>query len=135
LRHGDETGDFEIMRTFMAALLAAASLSAPILASAQNGYPDHGAAYAQNPPPAPAYDHRVVHHRVVHHRRYRHYADNRYRCERYRRDRANTGTAVGAVSGGILGSALGGGRFGNVLLGAGAGALAGHEIAKGGVRC
>jgi uncharacterized protein YcfJ len=44
----------------------------------------------------------------------------------------NTGTVVGAVSGGLLGNALssGGGRTGGTLIGAGVGAVAGHEIAK-----
>ena len=46
------------------------------------------------------------------------------------RHSANTGTVVGAVGGGVLGSALGGGKTGNTLLGAGAGAVAGHQIAK-----
>jgi hypothetical protein len=88
-----------------------------------------GAAQAQTygappPPPPPPYHH--------HHHHYRHYDNG---CHEARRSSANTGTAVGAVSGGILGSALGGGRFGNVLLGAGAGAVAGHEIGKHSVRC
>ena len=85
------------------------------------------AAEAQPYPPPP-----------YHHHHYRHYVRyDRYgrRCEDYRRSRANTGTAIGAVSGGILGSALGGGRLGSTLLGAGAGAVAGHAIAKDGVRC
>jgi uncharacterized protein YcfJ len=44
----------------------------------------------------------------------------------------NTGTVVGAVSGGLLGNALssGGGRTGGTIIGAGVGAVAGHEIAK-----
>jgi uncharacterized protein YcfJ len=44
----------------------------------------------------------------------------------------NTGTAVGAVTGGLLGNALshGGGKTGGTLLGAGVGAVAGHQIAK-----
>ena len=44
----------------------------------------------------------------------------------------NTGTAVGAVAGGLLGNSLshGGGRLGGTLLGAGAGAVVGHQVAK-----
>jgi uncharacterized protein YcfJ len=44
----------------------------------------------------------------------------------------NTGTVVGAVTGGLLGNAVthGGGRTGGTLIGAGVGAVAGHEIAK-----
>jgi hypothetical protein len=84
--------------------------------------------YAPSPPPPPPH----------HHHHYHHYVRNdRYddQCHDARRSSANTGTAVGAVGGGILGSALGGGRLGNTLLGAGAGALAGHEIGKNSVHC
>ena len=44
----------------------------------------------------------------------------------------NTGTAVGAVAGGLLGNAVssGGGKTGGTIIGAGLGAVAGHEIAK-----
>lgn len=44
----------------------------------------------------------------------------------------NTGTVVGAVTGGLLGNALshGGGKTGGTIIGAGVGAVAGHEIAK-----
>ena len=44
----------------------------------------------------------------------------------------NTGTIVGAVTGGLLGNALshGGGKTGGTIIGAGAGAVAGHQIAK-----
>jgi uncharacterized protein YcfJ len=44
----------------------------------------------------------------------------------------NTGTVVGAVTGGLLGNAVshGGGRTGGTIIGAGVGAVAGHEIAK-----
>jgi uncharacterized protein YcfJ len=44
----------------------------------------------------------------------------------------NTGTVVGAVTGGLLGNALshGGGRTGGTIIGAGVGAVAGHQIAK-----
>jgi outer membrane lipoprotein SlyB len=57
--------------------------------------------------------------------------------ERYRvlvcphvRHSANTGTVVGAVGGGLLGNAIGG-DTGSTLVGAGVGAVAGHQIAKG----
>lgn len=44
----------------------------------------------------------------------------------------NTGTIVGAVTGGLLGNALshGGGKTGGTIIGAGVGAVAGHQIAK-----
>ena len=44
----------------------------------------------------------------------------------------NTGTVVGAVTGGLIGNALshGGGRTGGTIIGAGVGAVAGHQIAK-----
>ena len=44
----------------------------------------------------------------------------------------NTGTVVGAVTGGLIGNAVshGGGRTGGTIIGAGVGAVAGHEIAK-----
>ena len=44
----------------------------------------------------------------------------------------NTGTAVGAVAGGLAGNALshGGGRTGGTILGAVAGGVIGHQVAK-----
>jgi uncharacterized protein YcfJ len=44
----------------------------------------------------------------------------------------NTGTVVGAVTGGLIGNAVshGGGRTGGTIIGAGVGAVAGHQIAK-----
>ncbi|MFI4964397.1 MAG: glycine zipper 2TM domain-containing protein [Caulobacterales bacterium] len=44
----------------------------------------------------------------------------------------NTGTVIGAVTGGLLGNALshGGGKTGGTIIGAGVGAVAGHQIAK-----
>jgi hypothetical protein len=68
----------------------------------------------------------------VHHRRHRHHYDG---CVAERRRRGNNGTAIGAVGGGIAGSALSHGSLGGVLLGAGAGAVAGHQIARSGARC
>ncbi len=52
----------------------------------------------------------------------------------HNKSKATTGTVVGAVGGGLLGNAIGG-NTGSTLLGAGAGAVAGHEIAKGKKRC
>jgi len=48
------------------------------------------------------------------------------------RGERNTGTVVGAVGGGLLGNALshGGGKTGGTIIGAGAGAVADHQIAK-----
>ena len=47
------------------------------------------------------------------------------------RGQRNTGTAVGAVTGGVLGNVLSGGsKVGGTLIGAGVGAVAGHEVAK-----
>jgi uncharacterized protein YcfJ len=55
-------------------------------------------------------------------------------CDRapHSRSHNNTGTAIGAVAGGLLGHSLasGGGKTGGTIIGAGAGAVAGHEIAK-----
>lgn len=48
------------------------------------------------------------------------------------RKKANNGTLVGAVAGGVLGNAVAGhgARTEGTLVGAGVGAVAGHEIAK-----
>jgi uncharacterized protein YcfJ len=51
-------------------------------------------------------------------------------CDKNVKGIANTGTAAGAVAGGLLGHAIGGHTTGT-LLGAGAGAYAGRRIAKG----
>jgi osmotically inducible lipoprotein OsmB len=40
----------------------------------------------------------------------------------------DTGTAVGAVAGGVAGNMLTGGSAGGTLIGAGAGAVVGHEV-------
>ncbi|WP_293379365.1 glycine zipper 2TM domain-containing protein [Phenylobacterium sp.] len=42
----------------------------------------------------------------------------------------NTGTAVGAVGGGVVGNALGHGSVGGTVLGAVAGGVIGHQVAK-----
>lgn len=49
---------------------------------------------------------------------------------------ANTGTVIGAVAGGVLGSQLAGhgARTEGTVLGAGVGAVAGHQIAKSNAR-
>lgn len=46
--------------------------------------------------------------------------------------KANTGTVIGAVAGGVLGSQVAGhgARTEGTIIGAGVGAVAGHEIAK-----
>ena len=53
-------------------------------------------------------------------------------CEKNITKKANNGTLIGAVGGGLLGNAVAGhgSRTGGTLIGAGAGAVAGHEIAK-----
>jgi hypothetical protein len=57
----------------------------------------------------------------------RYYARNRYRGDRCR---GNTGTIIGAIAGGLLGNSIAGrgDRTLGAVLGAGAGALAGHAI-------
>ena len=52
-------------------------------------------------------------------------------CERYRRHKANNGTVVGAVAGGVLGNVLfRGSRTAGTLGGAAVGGVAGHSIAS-----
>lgn len=97
--------------------LMAAVVAAPLSGSAQNGYYDRDGRY----------------HRAHHQDRRQAY--DRRSCEERRRSHGNNGTAIGAVTGGVLGSAMGNGRFGNVLLGAGAGALAGHAIGRSTAHC
>jgi uncharacterized protein YcfJ len=69
-------------------------------------------------------------------RHYRHYAHYRT-CGAERRSRANTGTVIGAVGGGLLGNSVshGGGRLGGTLIGAGVGGVVGHQIGKNSARC
>ncbi|MEO9213062.1 MAG: hypothetical protein ABI242_07955 [Caulobacteraceae bacterium] len=113
-----------MIRTSLCALaLATAATSLCGAASAQDYY--HGSRdYHRHHDRRYSYDHR----------RYHGYDHDRT-CGADRRARGNNGTAIGAVSGGILGSALGGGHLGNVLLGAGAGAVAGHAIGKSTSHC
>jgi uncharacterized protein YcfJ len=53
-------------------------------------------------------------------------------CEKGARSSANTGTAVGAVAGGLLGNAVAarGVKTEGTVLGAGVGAVVGHQVAK-----
>jgi uncharacterized protein YcfJ len=46
------------------------------------------------------------------------------------RSAANTGTAIGAIAGGLIGNKTGNKGAGSTLLGAGLGGVAGHQIAK-----
>jgi uncharacterized protein YcfJ len=46
------------------------------------------------------------------------------------RSAANTGTAIGAIAGGLIGNKTGNHGTGSTLLGAGLGGVAGHQIAK-----
>ena len=70
------------------------------------------------------------------HRRYHSYQGRTPAQQRACYDRARDarmqGTAVGAVGGGVLGALVGGRRHrtAGVLLGAGAGAVAGHEYSR-----
>ena len=59
-------------------------------------------------------------------------ADARSRCEQYAHHRKVTGTVVGAIGGGLLGSAVAGhGSKGTgALLGAGLGAVVGNNMAR-----
>ena len=54
-----------------------------------------------------------------------------YVCDNVKK-KANTGTVVGAVGGGLLGNVVAGGgnKTEGTLLGAGVGAVVGHQIAK-----
>jgi len=61
---------------------------------------------------------------------------HRHRSCHYRRHRAGAiGAVAGAVGGGIIGAALTHGAAGPTLLGAGAGALTGHALARGSTHC
>lgn len=53
-------------------------------------------------------------------------------CEKDVRKKSNQGTAVGAVTGGLLGNVVAGhgNKTEGTLLGAGVGAVVGHEVAK-----
>ena len=68
---------------------------------------------------------------------HRHYASQNYdNCATQRRNRGRNGAIIGAVGGGIVANSMArGNRTGGTLLGAGVGALAGHEIGKNSTRC
>jgi hypothetical protein len=64
------------------------------------------------------------------------YHHHYYRHCRYERHRAGAiGAVAGAIGGGIIGAALTHGAGGATLLGAGAGALTGHAIARSSTHC
>ena len=58
-------------------------------------------------------------------------------CREQQRQSANKGTVIGGLSGALLGGAVAGNgaKTEGALLGAGLGAVAGHQIAKNSVRC
>lgn len=70
----------------------------------------------------------------VHHYRHGRYASSRHlqSCRNAERRRGNNGAVIGGIGGALAGNALshGGGKLGGTLIGAGVGAVAGHEIAK-----
>ena len=71
------------------------------------------------------------------HHYYRHTYAYRSDCNTRHHHAANTGTVIGAVTGGILGSQIAGrgNRTGGTLIGAGVGAVAGHHIGAHSHRC
>jgi hypothetical protein len=82
----------------------------------------------------PYYDHGGYHHGYYHHGYYRHgYRDERCRYQQHRS--GAIGAVAGAIGGGIIGSRMTHGGAGGTLLGAGAGALTGHALARSTVRC
>jgi hypothetical protein len=64
-----------------------------------------------------------------------HHRHKVYVCENAGRNARNTGTAVGAVAGGLLGNAVSHHSAGGTIVGAGVGAVAGHQIAKNNKHC
>jgi uncharacterized protein YcfJ len=58
-------------------------------------------------------------------------------CRDDRKSSANKGTAIGAIAGAVLGGSVAGNgaKTEGALLGAGVGALAGHQIGKSRVKC
>jgi uncharacterized protein YcfJ len=81
--------------------------------------------------PAGAATHRTHHTRTAYNSRAA--AD----CERARHRSGNTGTVLGAIGGGVIGSQMAepGSRTLGTVLGAGGGAVVGHQIAKSSHRC
>ena len=53
-------------------------------------------------------------------------------CDKDVKKKANTGTAIGAVTGGVLGNVVAGNgaKTEGTILGAGVGAVVGHQVAK-----
>jgi uncharacterized protein YcfJ len=82
------------------------------------------------PGTAAAYVHR-------HHHGYVYRSSYRSNCEAEHHRSANTGTVIGAVGGGIIGSQLAapGSRTLGTVLGAGGGAVVGHQIGAHAHRC
>ncbi len=74
------------------------------------------------------------------HRYHQYQQSSRYNYDACRHDRrraANQGTLVGALGGGLLGNVVAGhgSKTGGTLIGAGVGAVAGHEIARNNHHC
>ena len=68
-----------------------------------------------------------------HHQHHHHYDYERCRYQQHRS--GAIGAVAGAIGGGIIGSRMTHGGAGGTLLGAGAGALTGHALARSTVRC
>jgi hypothetical protein len=69
---------------------------------------------------------------------YRHHHHRHHQSNAGCKRRAgNTGTIVGGIGGAVVGNSVshGGGKLGSTLIGAGVGAVAGHEIAKHNAHC
>ncbi len=64
----------------------------------------------------------------------RHHTHHRT-CGARRRAHANNGTLIGGASGGVIGGAITHGSAVGIIGGAAAGAVAGHQVGKGTVRC
>lgn len=113
------------MKKQIAAALMAAVVATPVglptVAAAQrwNGDRDDG-----NWDPANGYRDRNYGRRIADNDRVYRGSDGRYYCKR---SNGTTGLVLGAVGGGLVGSALGGGTLGT-LLGAGGGALLGKNL-------
>ncbi len=84
-------------------------------------------ALAAGPGTALAHRHYRYEHRYEHH--YYHHASYRSCAAQHRRS-GRIGAVAGMFGGGIIGGALGHGRFAPIALGAGLGALTGHAIGR-----
>ena len=131
------------MKRLVTAALAAALLAAPAaitpLAAAPNWHHDRGNNYGWrgdndrrwDPSGSYRYDKRYRA-RNLSRRDYVYRGhDGRYYCKR---NDGTTGLVIGAIGGGLLGSAIGGDTLGT-LLGAGAGGLLGRSVDRGNVKC